>query len=317
VTAALERAAEIARRLEDSVTRVIRGKRDACRLALVALLARGHLLIEDVPGVGKTVLAKSIARSIRAGYRRVQFTPDLLPGDITGVSIFNPKTLAFEFRRGPVFTNVLLADEINRATPRTQSALLEAMEERQVTADGVTYPLDGVFFVVATENPIEQQGTFPLPEAQLDRFLISLALGYPGTEVEVDLLTRLARRHPLEDLEPVVSMDEVAAAQAAVPDVHVDVSLHRYIVALVERTRRHREVVLGASPRASLGLLRASQALALLDGSGYVRPEHVKTVAHAVLDHRVLVKPQARLSGLAPAGVVGEALHAIAVPVGF
>ncbi len=313
--ARVERASELARRLADNVGRVIRGKREAIRLALVALLARGHLLIEDVPGVGKTVLAKALARSIRATYRRVQFTPDLLPGDITGVSVFNPKTLAFEFRRGPVFTNVLLADEINRATPRTQSALLEAMEERQVTADGTTYPLDGCFFVVATQNPIEQQGTFPLPEAQLDRFLLSMAVGYPGAEVEAELLARHGRRHPLEDLEATVSLEDVVSAQDAVAEVHVDGAIHRYIVELAERTRRHREVTLGASPRASLGLLHASRALALLDGAAFVRPDHVKTVAHAVLDHRILVRPQARLSGLLPAAVVAEALRSVPVPV--
>ncbi len=314
----LDDAHAAARRLEENVARVIRGKEAEIRLALAALFARGHLLIEDVPGVGKTVLAKAIARSIRAEYKRIQFTPDLLPGDITGVSVFNPKDLTFEFRRGPVFANVLLGDEINRATPRTQSALLEAMEERQVTADGRTYPLDGLFFVIATQNPIELTGTFPLPEAQLDRFLISLALGYPGAEVEEEIVARqqAALRHPVEDVRPVLGTEEVVAVQeAAAAKVHVDPAIRRYVVDIVERTRRHREVILGASPRASIGLVRAAQARCLIEGEGFVRPEHVKALAHAVLDHRVIVKPQARLAGLRAKAVVAEAVRSVEVPV--
>jgi MoxR-like ATPase len=305
----------LARRLEENVSRVIRGKPAEVRHALVALFARGHLLIEDVPGVGKTVLAKAIARSIRATFRRIQLTPDLLPGDITGVSVFHPQELAFHFRPGPIFANILLADEINRATPRTQSALLEAMEERQVTADGTTHKLEEPFFVIATENPIEQQGTFPLPEAELDRFLLRISLGYPSADVEADLLERHRVAHPLEGLEPVLGRDEVRAVQAAVTEVHVDESIRRYIVQIVERTRRHREVLLGASPRASFGLMRAAQALAVLSAEDFVRPEHVKALAQAVLEHRVIVKPQARVSGLRPAEVVADALRSTEVPV--
>jgi MoxR-like ATPase len=308
-------ASTLTRRLEENVGRVIRGKPAEVRHALVALFARGHLLIEDVPGVGKTVLAKAIARSIRASFRRIQLTPDLLPGDITGVSIFHPRELTFQFREGPVFTNILLADEINRATPRTQAALLEAMEERQVTADGTTHRLDDPFFVVATENPIEQQGTFPLPEAELDRFLLRISLGYPPAEVEADLLERHRVAHPLDGLEPALALDEVRAVQAAVSEVHVDPAIRRYIVELAERTRRHKDVLLGASPRASMGLLRAAQALAVMEAEAFVRPEHVKALAHAVMDHRVIVRPQARVAGLRARDVVADALRATDVPV--
>ena len=308
-------ASALARRLEENVAGVIRGKPAQVRHALVALFARGHLLLEDVPGVGKTVLAKAVARSIKAGFRRVQFTPDLLPADITGVSMYNQRDGSFEFRKGPVFTNVLLADEINRATPRTQSALLEAMEERQVTADGVTHALTGLFFVMATQNPIELQGTFPLPEAELDRFLLMISLGYPGTDVEVDLLERHRAEHPIDHLAAALSMAEVEAVQAAVPRVHVDVSIRRYIVDLVERTRRHKDVLLGGSPRASFGLMRAAQALALFQGEGFVRPEHVKTLAHAALDHRVIVRPQARVAGVSAHHVVAEAVRSVEVPI--
>jgi MoxR-like ATPase len=310
-----ETATALARRLEESVLRVIRGKPAEVRYALVALFAAGHLLIEDVPGVGKTMLAKAIAKSVRATFRRVQFTPDLLPGDITGVSVFNPKEVAFEFRPGPIFTNVLLADEINRATPRTQAALLEAMEERQVTADGTTRALDPFFFVVATQNPIEQQGTFPLPEAELDRFLVRISLGYPGLEVEADLIERHRLAHPIEALEPAISIDEVRKIQAAATEVHLSPAIRRYIVDLVERTRRHRDVLLGASPRGSFGLARAAQALALFEGERFVRPEHVKALAHAVLDHRVIVRPQARIAGSKPQDVVRDALLKTEVPV--
>ncbi len=313
--ALFETAAAHARRLEENVGRVVRGKPVQVRHALVALFAGGHILIEDVPGVGKTVLAKAIARSIRASFKRVQFTPDLLPGDITGVSVFHPKNVEFEFRPGPIFTNVLLADEINRATPRTQAALLEAMEERQVTADGTTRPLGPLFFVVATQNPIEQQGTFPLPEAELDRFLLRISLGYPGKEVEADLLERHRRAHPIEAIEPVLALDDVRAVQAAAAEIHVDPAIRRYIVDVVERTRRHRDVLLGASPRGSFGLMRAAQALALMEGERFVRPEHVKALAHAALDHRVLVRPQARVAGVRPEDIVRDALEGAEVPV--
>jgi len=317
VVKALEpaRATELARKLEANLGRVIRGKETALRHAVTALLAGGHLLLEDVPGVGKTVLAKALARSIQGEFRRVQFTPDLLPGDITGVSIFHPKEGTFEFREGPVFTNILLADEINRATPRTQSALLEAMEERQVTADGLTRILPRLFFVVATQNPIELAGTFPLPEAQLDRFLLMLTLGYPDADVEAELLERHRTAHPLDALGPVLTLEDVQGIQRAVPEVHVEAALRRYIVELVVRTRRHKEALLGASPRASQGLMRAAQALALLEGEAFVRPEHVKSLAPSVLGHRVIVRPAARVAGLTPRHIVQEALRGATVPV--
>ncbi|MCX7717627.1 MAG: AAA family ATPase, partial [Candidatus Sumerlaeaceae bacterium] len=259
-----------------NIGRVIIGKSDVIELAVTALLARGHVLIEDVPGLGKTLLARSLARSIDGRFQRVQFTPDLLPSDVTGTAIYNERDRVFEFRHGPIFANIFLGDELNRATPRTQSSLLEAMEERQVSADGQTHRLPPLFFVIATQNPVEQQGVYPLPEAQLDRFLMRLAVGYPEPQDEADIVRSQLQAQPIEALEPVATVDEVVALQQEVRRVHVDETVLEYVVRLVTATRRHGDLLLGASPRASLGLTVAAQALAFLGDSSYVSPDHIK-----------------------------------------
>ena len=298
-----------------NVEKVIVGKRDTIELAGIALLSRGHLLIEDAPGLGKTMLARAMAGSLALQYKRVQFTPDLLPSDITGVSIFNQKNGEFEFKPGPVFTNILLADEINRTTPRTQSSLLECMEESQVTADGTTYRLPKVFMVIATQNPIELQGTYPLPEAQLDRFFMRIKIGYPSVDQEVTIMEMQAKEHPIYSLSPVSTQDQLIAMQDAVKEVQIDKSIKKYIASIVEATRIHPHVMLGASPRGSLGLMRASQAMAALRGMEYVEPSLIKQVAKPVLAHRILVKPQARLGGVSSEKVIDEVLASVAVPV--
>ncbi len=297
------------------VERVIVGKRETVELALIGLLCGGHILVEDIPGVGKTMLAKSFARALGGNYRRVQFTPDLLPADITGVSIFNQKNSEFEFRPGPVFANVLLADEINRATPKTQSSLLECMEEFQVTVDGATYPMQRPFFVIATENPIEFHGTYPLPEAQLDRFLMRLHMGYPGREEETTILTRQQHQHPIGSLQAVVSPEEVGDLQQQVRGVYVEESLKHYIVEIVNATREHQGLALGGSPRASLGLMRTAQAKAALEKREFVLPDDVKYVAEAVLNHRILLNAEARARQLTPRQIVSEILASVPVPV--
>jgi MoxR-like ATPase len=297
-----------------NVERVIVGKREEVELALIALLCQGHLLIEDVPGVGKTVLAKSLARSIGCSFKRIQFTPDLLPSDVTGVSIYNQKTGEFEFRAGPVMAQIVLADEINRATPKTQAALLEAMEERQITVDGSTYRTPSPFMVLATQNPIEYEGTFPLPEAQLDRFMMRIRLGYPQRQDEVTVLDRQQFSHPVEDLEQVASAEELVAAQGEVRHVHVNADLKQYIVDLASASREHRDVYLGASPRGSLALFRAAQARALLRGRDYVIPDDVKVMAEPALAHRLIVNPSARVKGTSPSAIVAEILRTVAVP---
>jgi MoxR-like ATPase len=309
-----DRVEPVFRALVDNVEHVIQGKRDAVHLALVCLLASGHLLIEDVPGVGKTSLAKAIARSIGGTWHRVQFTPDLLPSDVTGVSVWNRQSGEFEFRPGGVFANIVLADEINRASPKTQSALLEAMEEQQVTVDGVTYPLEAPFMVIATQNPIELEGTYPLPEAQLDRFLMRVEMGYPDRGAEVAILEHQRSHVAIEELAPVVSADDVTAMIEAVREVHVADGLRTYIVDLADATRRHHDLALGASPRGALALQAASRALAASVGRDFVLPDDVKRVASVVLAHRLLLTPDAELRGLAPGDVLAEVMASVAVP---
>ncbi len=306
--------AERARALIDAIETVIIGKHEAVQLVVIGLLCSGHVLIEDIPGVGKTMLARALAAALGVQYRRIQFTPDLLPADITGTSIFNQKTGEFSFRPGPIFTNVLLADEINRATPKTQSSLLEGMEEFQVTVDGATRALDRPFFVIATENPIEYRGTYPLPEAQLDRFLMRIRLGYPTPEEEVEVLDRQVRQHPIYSVKPVVSKDEVLHMQESVREVHIDPSLKQYMVDIVALTREHPMLALGASPRASLGLMRTGQARAAVLGRDFVLPDDVKALAATVLSHRLILKPEARLRQRDLAMLVNEVVDRVPVP---
>jgi MoxR-like ATPase len=299
-----------------NVERVIVGKHEAVRLTLIAVLCDGHVLIEDVPGVGKTVLAKSIARSIGCTFKRIQFTPDLLPSDVTGVSMFNQRVGEFEFRPGPIMSQFVLADEINRATPKTQSALLEAMEEHQVTVDGVTHTLPSPFVVLATQNPIEYEGTFPLPEAQLDRFLLNISMGYPSPADEVVILDRQQRTHPIDSLEQILSEEDLRAIQRQVREVRIEHEVREYIVALVAATRQHQHVYLGASPRGSLALFHTSQALAALSGRDFVKPDDVKALVKPALSHRLIVAPAARVRGVTPTAVLDEVLGLVPVPGG-
>jgi len=307
-------AARIAERLIDNVEGVILGKRREVSRMLIALLCRGHVLIEDVPGVGKTVLAKALAKSIGCQFSRVQCTPDILPSDITGISIYNQRSGEFEYRPGPIVAQIVLADEINRATPKTQSALLEAMEERQITVDGRTIELPEPFLVLATQNPIEYEGTFPLPEAQLDRFLIRMSLGYPDAETEVALLDSQRLGHPLDRLGQVVSAEELLGAQAAVREIYIDDLVKRYAVDIVVGTRSHPDIYLGASPRGSLALMRTSQAHAALAGRDFVVPDDVKAMAVDALAHRVIVNPSARIRSVEAGAIVREVVGSLPVP---
>jgi len=307
-------ATTIAREIVDNVSKVIVGKQPVIKQALAAVIAKGHILIEDVPGVGKTMLAKSISSSIGCSFKRIQFTPDLLPSDIVGVSIYNQSTREFQFRPGPVMAQIVLVDEINRATPKTQSALLEAMEELQVSVDGVTRPLEQPFIVMATQNPIEYEGTFPLPEAQLDRFLMRISLGYPSFTDELSVIEQQEKTHPIDELEAVASPEDVIKLQKAAQNVYVDTAVREYIVGLIEATRNHEDVFLGASPRASLGMFRAVRGMAILRDRDYAIPDDVKELAYAVLAHRLILSPAARMRGLHTGQVIEGLLESVAVP---
>jgi MoxR-like ATPase len=310
----MEQVKSTVERVAANVETVIVGKRRAVDLVLVALLCKGHVLLEDVPGTGKTMLAKTIARSLGCSFKRIQFTPDLLPSDVTGISIYNQQTHAFEFRPGPVLAQILLADEINRATPKTQSALLEAMEERQITVDGTTHMLPQPFIVLATQNPIEYEGTFPLPEAQLDRFLLRVHLGYPERADEITILRRQRQRHPLDTVEQVVSAETLLDLQERIKEVYLDELIEEYILAIVIATRNHEDIYLGASTRGSLALYRTAQAHAAIAGRDYVIPDDVKALATSVLAHRLIVSPSARIRSVTAETIVGDILNTVSVP---
>ena len=310
-----QRVLEMVTRLRSSVQQVIVGKDEVINLAINALLCRGHILLEDVPGIGKTTLAKALAQSLGCTFKRIQFTPDLMPTDVLGVNFFNQKSSEFEFRQGPIFSQVLLTDEINRATPRTQSALLESMQERQATVDGVTMPLPKPFLVMATQNPIEMEGTFPLPEAQLDRFMIRIKIGYPSAEEESEILLRFERDTVLPDLEAITDADELALMQDAVSSVKVDESIRTYVVSIIHATRKNNGLMLGASPRAGLALYKTAQAHAAIDGRDFVTPDDVKAMAESVLSHRMILTSNSRLRGQATEQIVKEVLDAVPVPI--
>jgi MoxR-like ATPase len=306
--------APLAGQIVDNIEKVIVGKHNEIILTVMAYLAGGHVLLEDVPGVAKTMLARAFARTIGGDFKRIQCTPDLLPNDITGSSIFNPKTIDFEFRAGPLFAQIVLADEINRATPRSQAALLEAMAERSVTVDGTHYDLPAPFFLVATQNPVDHEGTFPLPEAQLDRFLVRLSIGYPGLDDEVAMLQRFQTQDPLASLEAVVTTENVIACQQAVTQVHVDEKVSRYVVEIMRATREHFDVLLGGSPRASMALSRCAQAFAAIHGYGFVLPDDIKQVLPYVLGHRLILRPESRLRKKNVAGILEEIMGSVRVP---
>jgi len=308
---------EVARRANDiaaNIASVILGKEEVIQACVVALLAGGHIIVEDYPGVGKTLLAKALARSVSCRFARVQFTPDLLPSDVTGVSVFNQKTGGFEFRPGPIFANIVLADEINRSSPKTQASLLECMEERQATIDNITHPIAAPFMVIATQNPIEYEGTYPLPEAQLDRFMMRLRLGYPAVDAEEAVLREQTSRDPFAELEPILGGSEVLAMQEALSRVSVVQALHRYVVELMTASRASRDIYLGASPRAGIALVRSAKALAVLRGRDYVVPQDVKDLAERVLAHRIILSPDAKMNGLTEEAAIAKLLASVPVP---
>lgn len=302
-------------KLLGNIERVMIGKRNVAELSLIALLAEGHVLLEDVPGVGKTMMVRALAKSVGANFRRIQFTPDLLPSDVTGVSIYNPKEMEFEFRPGPIMGNIVLADEINRTSPKTQSALLEGMEESSVTIDGITHRLERPFFVMATQNPIEYEGTYPLPEAQLDRFLLKMKMGYPSLAEEIEVLNRVQKSNPIETLEPVIDLEELKNLQEQIKDVHVDETIKRYIVDLASRSRSHASVYLGVSPRGSIALMKAAQGYAFMYGRNYVIPDDVQLLAPAVFAHRIILKSEAKFEGISAEDVVERIIARTPVPV--
>lgn len=304
----------VAERIINNVSQVIIGKKPEIRRTVLGLLCDGHILIEDVPGVGKTMLARALAKSIGSTFSRIQFTPDMLPSDVTGVSVYNQKTLEFEFRPGPIMSQIVLADEINRATPKTQAALLEAMEEHQITVDGRTYELGSPFLVLATQNPIEYEGTFPLPEAQLDRFLMRIELGYPSPQEEMAMLDSQQYQHPVHQIQQVVSVQELLAAQQAIREVYIAPEIKQYIIDLVNATRRHPDVYLGASPRGALALYRTAQARAASVGHDYVQPDDIKALAEATLAHRIIVAPTARIRDISPRAIIHDILASVPVP---
>ncbi|UTR08800.1 MoxR family ATPase [Evansella sp. LMS18] len=303
-------------RIIENVEKVVVGKRKEIELSFIALLSGGHVLLEDVPGVGKTMMVRAIAKSLGAEFKRIQFTPDLLPSDVTGVSVFNQKTLDFQFRRGPIMANIVLADEINRTSPKTQAALLEALEEGSVTTDGETRELQDPFFVMATQNPIEYGGTYPLPEAQLDRFLFKFKIGYPSREEELEVLNRVEKQHPIEKLEAVLSLDDLTDMQKQVLNVYVDETVKRYIIDLTTATRRHHAVYLGASPRASIALMKAGQAYAFMQGRDFVLPDDIKYLAPYALQHRIILNSDAKLSDISNERVIREVVDQVKIPVG-
>ena len=311
----IEKTQDLAFRILSNLEKVVFGKRSVLELVIIGLFSEGHILIEDVPGVGKTILARSLAISTGCEYKRIQFTPDLLPGDITGVSVYDQKKNEFEFRPGPVFTQILLADEINRATPKAQSALLEAMGETQVSVDNVTRALPRPFFVIATQNPVEYEGVYPLPESQMDRFLLHTSIGYPDLSVEEAILDRMQVEHPILSLKPVASAEEIVAAQKAVRNIYVAKSIRNYLLTISQTTRNHSDFQLGASPRASLGLIRAAQARAILQGRNYVIPDDVKSLAESVLCHRLILNPEARMNNITSREAIQKIISGIQVPL--
>ncbi|MFD1445106.1 AAA family ATPase [Oceanobacillus profundus] len=302
-------------RVINNINKVMIGKEDVATLSLVALLAQGHVLLEDVPGVGKTMLVRTLAKSLDCDFKRIQFTPDLLPSDVTGVSIYNPKELAFEFRDGPIFGNIILADEINRTSPKTQSSLLEAMEEQNVTIDGTTKPLKQPFFVMATQNPIEYEGTYPLPEAQLDRFILKLKMGYPTFSEELEMLDRTSSNHPIESIEAVIDRDQLVEIQEEVKDVYIDRNVQQYIINLVTRTRENDAIYLGVSPRGSIALMKAAKAYAYIYGRDYVLPDDVKYLAPFVLSHRIILNSEARYEGVTNEETIAAIVKTTHIPI--